>query len=578
MIKFEDCIDSTNILKKTNQYFENEEYLYLVKYVARFYNQCSNEIKSQLLQNVARVYEKWGCVDKSITLLKFACTLDENSVEAHYLLAKILLAKKDTYAFQQAFFKMGAIDLNHEYISEFLSAIDTDSSAEIKILTPEVKRDKLFYRCFEAVMTKNAREGYKALCEFLELYPEDREANDLYILQCLSMGYNLKAEKCTAKMIKVFPKDAAVFANYIYVKTQYEDYNPHDDLSKLPSLEVANFEKLKNVIGVLNYLEEYSLIVEITEKFAQEKNMQYSYDILMIKAIALQTAGKNEEAIAILKQINILYGPLGLSEFYLQWFCENKTAKAAIIDYNLLPVEMEIYLLNDLQKSVEEGQNYQNILKKSGLLLKYSLINANTKLFCLTINLCNDFCKKLRNDNFAEDIMAFINIHNEIPVAVKTQVIKLMIDSGKTEFCFFNSGSVDNVEFVPIAELEKFPKCYSDAYKLAFAFCCLNSISGANEMVMNSCIELMEVMNSTKKEFADTVALAGAILCNSYAIVGVDIVETVADLIGIKSNTIKNCIKTIKKYGSFFDLDQDEAAMEYIQNIMSKFGSIDGLE
>lgn len=186
-------------------------------------------------------------------------------------------------------------------------------------------------------------------------------------------------------------------------------------------------------------------------------------------------------------------------------------------------------------------------------------------------------CKKFCSEKFAREIMMFLNLHGNTFQMVKAQMIKGLIDCGVRKFCFFTAGGVERVEYQPIAELQYFPKCYGDAYKLAFAYCGLNSIADANDLLINSTMQLIEVMQKEKRKFNNVTALAGAILCNSYMIAGADIVMAVSSLLDIKQKTLENCIKTIRQYGAFFDLDQDEAAMEYIQKIVARFGDIDSL-
>lgn len=573
MIKFENNIDFSIVLKRTQEYFDKKEYVSMLKYVGRFCVDCPNYIKAELLQKVACVYEQWGCDDKAITTLKLACMFDEKSLEAYYLLAKILLKNKNHLGFQQAFFKIGALDFNNEYIGEFLNELHNErEQTDFKLVTEESKRNDRFLDCLEAIMNLDTKEAFKQLSEFLQLYPYDRDAGELYVEQCLSLNYFSKAESFVDEWIKIQPNDAIAISNYILIKCLGEEYDLTKYIDKLSKIKLENMHTLKSAIRVFDMTNKYEQAIEVIDNFAIENDLQNNYDILTMKAVAFFNKGDIEQAQHLAKYIEVLYGQVGLGELYSFIFKQKDiVGMNMFIEYMPLGENEEMF---DVFEQLFKEKDRTKLLKNVTIYVKYALVNG--ALF--DINVFRQLCKKIYSEKFAREIMIFLNIHTDIPQFIKAQLIKVFIDFGMRDFFFFNAGNVEKVKYETIIEMQDFPKCYEDAYKLAFAYCGLNSITDTNDLLINSTMQLLDIMRKDKRKFSNVTALAGAILCNTYMLVGTNIIGTVAELLQIRPKVIENCIKTIREYGAFFDLDQDEAAMEYIQNIVSKFGDIDILE
>ena len=83
-------------------------------------------------------------------------------------------------------------------------------------------------------------------------------------------------------------------------------------------------------------------------------------------------------------------------------------------------------------------------------------------------------------------------------------------------------------------------------------------------------MELLDAMKTTKRKFRDEFALAAAIICNSYVLVGDDIPQMVSNMVECSAKRVKTYINIIQKNGEFFDLEDDDVFELFVKRIANK--------
>lgn len=565
MIKFEDCFDEDYAINKVNSYFENNDLENLFKYSRSIYKQVSCEGQAEILLTVAKAYEQFGCFDKAITLLKIAISLDKENLAVYLKLADLFFQSGDKLSYQECMLKYGIIANDETKMQILQKAFDDVDSDDFKVVTPELKNQIFLQKIDELVAGHHFKKAIKLLEEHIE---KENNKDIAYRLLDLYLKTNQEDMFCSLlfTLKEDFIDDASVLSSYIYMQSDNDTYDPQNDFDALLKCKIDDIDLLKKVVAIFDVYKKNDSINQILNEYEKNHNAKNCYDILMMKALNAFNMGDIAKTNQLLEKVEFLYGDLGIAKYYKDYLNSKIGEEVYCASYDKLRVDSD-FICDLVQKTLTNPRNNQVLY-----LYNFAVLSENFLIIDMFFKTFENQISKMNQ----EDLMFVLNTQN-IEKETKANIIKKLIDIGKVSFDILFKFEKNHIEFKQIDELKDFPVCYQEAYKYAFVYCALIS-DNFQDNLLQSTMELIEIMQQTKDTFANPKGLAGAIMCNSYAILSDDIVATVADIIGVSKNLINRYLNKIKQYGDYFDKDIDDLFFEQLKKIMSKYGNVDLFE
>ena len=556
------------ILDKAQSYFDSEDYVACAKYIRVFIAESSVEDQTFLSTLLARCYHELGSTSMAIISLKRAAAIFDDYPDSLYYLALYQTEMNDKIGVQEAFFALHMVDEDGEMSQEILNLIiaDAQQDKEFKLVTTEDIKNNGMQESENCLRRGEFDDALSLLLSLDKRIPNDADIlNDIAVIY-LCMG---ETENASIYAIRAIDVDECNPNGYFILSKTHELAEDKEQLmdiaDKLMSQEITNLILFRKVASMLELIGDYDKLYKYINMYPSK----YAYDAMMMRSIAMLNIGDRAGAIDTIVEVNKIYGDISLAKIYKKYFESEDYTHATVGDYDEMPSGYTDTFENDGFKMVDKitASNCSEIVLKA-----MSMYNSDKLYKYLKSN-------RLKIEQVpTSTFMDYINIYSHISNDNKVSVIRYLINFRDVEnFTFYNQGSALEASFEEIPCIENYPNIYNEAYKLAFAVACLNARDFEDNLLV-SMAELMKAMKDTMYNFRDVKVLATAVLCNSYVIVSDDVLASVAGLMKVSPISVSRCIKTIKKCGAFFDLDQDEIFSKHIQGVMNRFGVMETIE
>lgn len=575
MLKFDKSTSEEIVLEKAEQYFKLGKYWDYVNYINLRFDECSPKTKSQLLCMLGKIYCSWKSYDRATLALRFSIKFEKENSEALLWLSKAYYALNSKFSFKETFSELGMVDEEKvfediklvEYYNE-ISQFEFERS--IRLVDDQFKENLLLDKSNEFLATGKIDEAIECLESLLEQYPKNMEAYEQLTMLYIAMFDDEKLTDLCKRKLDNYPNDIKAISMYLYLKKDDSSFDYLPYYTRLLSQKIKNMDDLKSVVEVLDFYHDYQLALTLMENFAKEYDCFFNHDILMMKVVANLKLNRDQNAKQLFNILNMAYGMIGESVVCKNFFaCKAEQLKIANVYY--IPDEMHTI-------AMERKQDLDDKIKSGDQASFYDF----WQVYELIVLTCDEddilsFLDKYKNEftlKYPSKIAAILCLREQLTDIIKTGIIAALIACGVRKFEFVKVCSVEPAEFEDIDELEDFPTCYLEAYIYAFAYCALHTIAFA-DAIKESTLELIETMEKSKRNFRDSVALAGAIICNSYLVVGGDITAEVAKLIDCSTNRLKRYLSIIRKEGEYFELEDDDMFEMLIKKIANRFEDTD---
>ena len=568
ILDFENAMSGDFILDRAQSFFDKEDYVFCVKFINNYFDECSLECQTFLSTLAARCYHELGSIDMAITSLKRAVTCDGEYPDALYFLALYQNEKKERVGVQEAFFALNSIDEEGLMSQEILSLIilDTQTETDFKLVTPEEIKSSGMSEAENHLKSGAFEEALAIL-----IATNIRLGDDVDVLNDIAIIYLYMEDihRSTSYAKRAIALDELNPNSYfILAKATGFENNKQllmDATDKLMAQKATDLMSAKKIASMLEMAGDYSKLLVYLDKYPEP----FCYSIMMMRCITSFNLGDRDGAISQANEICKIYGNLGLALTYKRYFEDTQYDRAVVEDYNELPSGITAnFALNN--NTIIEVMTVDNCYEL--VLIAISLLPSDKLYTYLTSN--NELLELIKEESFIE----CINVFSHIPKANKSTVIRYLIKHRDVVgFTLYHGGGAYDVDYTEVPNVSDYPSVYSEAYILAFAAACMHS-RDFEEGILVSMNELMVAMSAMKHDFSDVKKLAAAILCNSYVIVSDDIRGNVSEIMGVTVPALNECIDKIKENGAFFDLDQDEIFSKHIKGVMSRFGIIDNIE
>ncbi len=569
MIGFEESVNPNMILSIAKKYFARKEYCGYINFLKGNFDKCPPKIKSELLQMLGIIYNCWQSYDQAILALKFAIKFDENNSKAYLNLAKTNMYIGNENGFKSAFIKYSDLDYDglancEDLINYFNGLGQSLEEDDFVLVDDDFRVNNLFNKANIFLDKGDIDSATKCLELLITKYPNFKPAYELFTFVCLTNFDDTKLAEITQKRYDNFPDDLEVIAMYLYTKRNDLDYDDSILVKKLLGGKIESMLTLKRVCEVLDAKGQYVECLELVNAFAENNNLKNNYDILMMQMVAKLKLGDKKTAKSLLNKIRNYYGMFGLGFIY-QKIIDYNIKNTRIVNYNYLSDDLwqvahnlfeELYEKHKSGKQCSEAEFFE--------VFELLFVTADEdEIIGFLYTFKEEFTIK-----YAEKIISLLYFRH-VPNIIKVGVLYALILCGITNFVFVTDNGRNCEKLLPIPSLDEFPNCYRDAYYYAFAYCGLN-LEDFSENLQTSTMELLDAMKTTKRKFRDEFALAAAIICNSYVLVGDDIPQMVSNMVECSAKRVKTYINIIQKNGEFFDLEDDDVFELFVKRIANK--------
>lgn len=569
MISFDEFLNSDKVFSIAKKYFEKEDYNAFVNFIKGNFDKCPPEVKSELLIMLGIIYSSWGSYTQAIFVLKLAIKFNPKNSNAYLNLARVSKDAGIDDEFKAAFVMYSNMDYEglikqEDLINYFNRLNEQVDDTEFVLVDDDFRKNSLFEKATKYLDAGEIDNSIDCLNELVDKYPDFLPAYEVLTYIYLTFFDDDKLEKLAKLRFERFPDNVEAIALYLYTKRFDLSVENSKLMEKFFTTPINSMLTLKRVCEVFDACGKYSECLGLINDYAKNNNAENNYDILMMSLVANLKLQDKQTAEQLLQKVKNYYGILGVGLLY-DYMKNCNADELKIVNFNCIASEMwditNILFTQLFDKVITEKPVSDN---EFWTVFELLLLTQDEDVI---IKFLYEFKEQFTLKN-AEKIVSILYLR-QITNIVKAGVIYALLLCGVTHFTFLADGGINREKLLPISELDNYPECYRDAYYYAFAYCGLNTDTFADN-VHQSAMELLETMKTSKRKFRDEFALAAVVICNSYVIVGENIVETVSKIVECNAKRVKSYINIIQKNGEFFDLEDDDIFEILIRRIANK--------